>query len=320
MNTPPSADPHFAQALQPLLLQAFDQLSNATFITEASGRIVWANQAFCRLSGYGLDELSGRTPALINSGLEGPAFYAELWQKIFSGRVWHGRVVDKKKDGSLYVADEVVTPLRDGDGSITHFVAVQQDITGRIAGDAGEQPAAYIAGEAAWPNRAGFSDLVERVISRTARNTSVAAVLRLAVALGRDAPAEDAVAAELLTVLGQRLAHTIRQSDVVSNFGGGEFAVLLTDLGNRQDAVRVVEQLESAIVSPFVHRGKAISLQGNIGIAMFPLDGSGAGTLLANADHALYQASLQGANRAQFFQPSFAHRVADHLPSSHTVQ
>lgn len=318
---PPNPNEHFQDQLQPLLLQAFDQLSSACFVTEASGRIVWANQAFCRLSGYELDELAGRTPALLNAGLEAPAFYAGLWQQILSGRVWRGSVIDKRKDGTLYVTEEVITPLRAQDGSVSYFVAVQHDLTGLAADDIRQGRPGALTGFSARPSRAACVERLDKLITAAMRTTELLGVLRIDV---DDERGSDALTGtsddEGAAAIAQRFRHVIRRPDVLAALGRREFAILLGDVKDATNVLHIVERLELALGRPFLLRGKTLALRGNIGVALFPRDGTGADALLANAGHALYQASLQGANRAQFYQRSFAYRIADSLPTTHTVQ
>ncbi|MDQ1829129.1 sensor domain-containing diguanylate cyclase [Massilia scottii] len=318
---PAQAPYHFQTALQPLLLQAFTQLANAVFITDTAGRIEWANHAFCALSGYEFDELLGRTPSLLSSGSEGPVFYAELWQKVLSGRVWHGQVIDKRKDGTLYAADETITPLRNEDGAISHFVAVQQDITQQLALDNTTRSKGRLEIWSRYPNRAAFLDLLSAAMSRASRSTAHTAVVRIALDGHPDLHGQLSVTGNtLLCAAADRLSNTVRQSDTLAHVGDAEFAILATGIDNRDIALALANKLQAALAAPFVVRGNRIVLQASIGIAMSPEDGAEAGALLCNADHALYQATLQGTNRCQFFERSFAHGPGGQLVSARTAQ
>ncbi len=121
------------RAEQRLRLQAaaLDSAANAIVITDRDGRITWVNPAFARLTGYSLEEAVGQNPRLLKSGEQDPDFYRDLWQAVLAGRVWHGELVNRRKDDSLYVEQQSITPVRDEHGEITHFVAVKQDITER---------------------------------------------------------------------------------------------------------------------------------------------------------------------------------------------
>lgn len=103
---------------------------NGIVITDCDGVIVWANDSFCTMNGYSRAEIIGRTPGeLINSGMQDKAFFREMWDTILKGNVWSGELVNRRKDGTRYSEQMVITPVKDDTGSVTHFVGVKQDIT-----------------------------------------------------------------------------------------------------------------------------------------------------------------------------------------------
>ncbi len=110
---------------------ALEAAANAVVITNREGRIVWVNPAFSSLTGYASEETLGQTPRLLKSGKHDQSFYENLWGTILSGQVWRGKVVNRRKDGSLFTEEQTVTPVRDSQGQISHFVAIKQDVTER---------------------------------------------------------------------------------------------------------------------------------------------------------------------------------------------
>ncbi len=113
-----------------LQIAALNSAANDIVITDREGTIVWVNAAFESLTGYNLSETIGRNPReLVKSGKQGPSFYKELWESILSGKPWHGELVNRRKDSTLYNEYMTITPVLDEHGAITHFVAVKQDIT-----------------------------------------------------------------------------------------------------------------------------------------------------------------------------------------------
>ncbi len=111
---------------------ALNAAADAIVITDHAGLIQWVNPAFSDLTGYAAAEAVGRNPRdLVKSDRHDPAFYKNLWETILSGRVWRGEIVNRRKDGSLYTEEQSITPLRDPRGTISHFIAVKQDITER---------------------------------------------------------------------------------------------------------------------------------------------------------------------------------------------
>lgn len=105
--------------------------ANGIIISDRSGTIQWVNPAFTRLTGYSLDEVRGQNPRLLKSGRHDRAFYEQLWSTILSGEVWRGEMLNRRKDGSVYVEEQTITPVRDEVGRVTHFVAIKQDVTER---------------------------------------------------------------------------------------------------------------------------------------------------------------------------------------------
>ncbi|MBL0347356.1 GAF domain-containing protein [Candidatus Villigracilis affinis] len=106
--------------------------ANAIVITNIDGIIEWVNPAFSTLTGYTLEEAVNKNPRdIVKSGEHDKGFYQNMWKTILSGKVWHGEMVNRRKDGSFYDEEQTITPLKNANGEITHFISVKQDITPR---------------------------------------------------------------------------------------------------------------------------------------------------------------------------------------------
>ncbi|MEX2607184.1 MAG: PAS domain S-box protein [Kiritimatiellia bacterium] len=109
---------------------SLEAAANRVLITDAEGKIEWANRAFSAGSGFSLDEVIGKEPGeLLKSGIQDPEFYRGMWDTILKGDTWTGEVTNRHKDGHVYQEDMTITPLVDSAGEITHFIAIKQDIT-----------------------------------------------------------------------------------------------------------------------------------------------------------------------------------------------
>ena len=101
-------------------------------ITDRDGTILEVNDAFVTATGYSRREAIGSTPRMLSSGFQSQEFYADLWDTIISGRTWRGQLVDRRRDGTLRTYHSTITPIRDPSGRITHFVAIERDLTAEL--------------------------------------------------------------------------------------------------------------------------------------------------------------------------------------------
>ncbi len=122
-------------------LTAIEAAHDMIVISSVDGRIQYANPAFTECTGYTSQEAQGQKTSLLNSGKHPPAFYAELWSTILGGSVWSGEMINRRKDGSLYPEEMTITPVRDGHGQVTSFVAIKRDITRRRQVEEAQQQA-----------------------------------------------------------------------------------------------------------------------------------------------------------------------------------
>ncbi|MBF0271883.1 MAG: PAS domain S-box protein [Magnetococcales bacterium] len=120
---------HQVEARIRILSQAVEQSPSSVVITDREGIIQYVNHSFITSSGYSREELLGHDPSLLRSGITSPEVYQNLWQTITSGRVWRGDLCNRHKNGELYWELANISPIRDQNGNISHFLGIKDDIT-----------------------------------------------------------------------------------------------------------------------------------------------------------------------------------------------
>ncbi|MBI5251114.1 MAG: PAS domain S-box protein [Desulfomonile tiedjei] len=118
-----------SEEVQRRLATAIEQSAESVMITNADGVIQYVNRTTEQITGFEMSEIIGNTPRIFKSGMHDKAFYEQLWDTIKAGNVWSGRIINKKKDGTLCHEDATISPVRDASGKIANFVAVKRDVT-----------------------------------------------------------------------------------------------------------------------------------------------------------------------------------------------
>jgi diguanylate cyclase (GGDEF)-like protein/PAS domain S-box-containing protein len=308
-----SATLQHAKNQQWLRLQttAMEVAANAIFITDIQGRIVWANNAFSRLSGYLLAEILGKTPGqLLHCDYQTDRFWYEFWSTLNKRNSWRGEVVNRNKQGNRLVVAESVTPISSEDGTITHFIAVQEDITEKKAA---ERQLEYIATHdnlTKLANRTWLMEYLQISLTQAKRHHRQMAILFLD--LDHFKYVNDSLGHsegdELLKQVAKRLTDCVFDGDLVTRLGGDEFVIVLTDT-TLAVVSKVADKLLNLFKRPFFIAGQQHNVTTSMGICLYPEDGEDAETLLRKADTAMYHAKAMGKNHYQFFTEAINQRL-----------
>jgi diguanylate cyclase (GGDEF)-like protein/PAS domain S-box-containing protein len=287
-----------------LLGTALSSAGNGVFITDQLGYIKWINSAFTRLTGYGAEEALGRKPSILASGKQDAAYYQHLWNTILQGNIWSSETEERRKDGTLFTVQQTITPIRDEEGKITHYISILEDITAQKETAARIQHMAHYDALTALPNRSLFYDRLRQVLVQAKRNAQMSGLMFID--LDRFKQVNDTLGHHigdlLLQGVAQRIKDCVRESDTVARLAGDEFTVLLPHVEKREDAAAVAGKIVAALAEPFLLDGHDVRSGGSIGIAIYPADAGSDEALLQCADTAMYAAKQQGRNTYCFYQ------------------
>jgi diguanylate cyclase (GGDEF)-like protein/PAS domain S-box-containing protein len=281
----------------------FENTKEGVMIADAANRVVAVNRAFIEITGYGANELIGRTPEVLRSSRQDEAFYRRIGEAIKEHGHWQGELWDRRKNGEDYPAWLSISVVKDDDGQVTHHVSVFSDITVLKESEARLDQLAHHDPLTGLPNRLLLNARAEHALARARRNEKQMAVLFLDLdrfkyindTLGH--PAGDL----LLQQVAERLRKCVRDEDTISRLGGDEFTVVLEDLDDAGAASTVARKILGALSEKAVLFGREVFVTCSIGISLYPRDGEDIVTLFKNADSALYRAKDQGRDTYQFY-------------------
>ncbi len=288
-------------------------------ITDAGQRILRVNAAFTRISGYNLEDVSGRTPALFKSGRHDQAFYQAMWESIAAKGSWQGEIWNRRKNGEVFPEWLTITAVKNSSGRITHYVGALTDITLRKSAEDEIRNLAFYDPLTRLPNRRLLLDRLHQALASSARSGRQGALLFLDLdhfktlndTLGHD------IGDLLLQHTAQRLATCIREGDTVARFGGDEFVVMLVDLSTIHEqslvqAETIGEKILTALSQPYDLSGHEYRNTASVGVTLFSNHQATPLELLKEADLAMYAAKATGRNTLRFFAPEMQLPLVSH--------
>ncbi|PKO55865.1 MAG: GGDEF domain-containing protein, partial [Betaproteobacteria bacterium HGW-Betaproteobacteria-21] len=303
------------------LAQAVEQSPESIVITDTDGQIEYVNDAFTRATGYTREEAIGQNPRILNAGNTPKAVYDDLWATLSRGEVWRGEFKNTRKDGTSYLELATIAPIKQPDGSITHYVAVKEDITARKQSDDLIRQLAYFDLLTELPNRTLLRDRLTQAVLASTRNDSYGMLLTLDLdhfKLLNETQGHQA-GDTLLQEIAHRLMAAVRAEDTVARQGDDDFAVIIESLDKNESEAAAKADLIAEKIHAELNMPYDLNLPGgqyhgtpSIGITLFKGRSLSEDALLKQAEVALNKAKSDGRNTIRFFNPAMQAMVDAH--------
>jgi diguanylate cyclase (GGDEF)-like protein/PAS domain S-box-containing protein len=298
--------------------RSIEASGNGIFITsnlEPDRPIIYVNRAFEQITGYTAAEAVGRNPRFLQANDSKQAELEAIRLALKEERPCRTVLRNYRRDGSLFWNEIYISPVRNPQGVVTHYVGVQNDITqARNYQEelARQQRFDTLTGLA---NRNLLVDRIDTAIARAQRNGRSVAIALLDLdnfhiineTLGYK------LGDQLLRLVAERLTSNVRTGDTVARMGGDDFAIVFIDQGSETIVGAELPRVMHTFERPFVVEGREIFVTVSIGVVLSPLDGDNAELLLKNAETAMYLAKDQGRNSYRIYAAKMNARMAERL-------
>ncbi|MFO7529485.1 MAG: EAL domain-containing protein [Marinobacter sp.] len=293
----------------------FNHTHDGIMVTDHQANIIDTNQAFTQITNFTREEVEGKNPRILHSGIQQPDFYKKLWQQLLTTGTWKGEVWNRRKDGELYAELLTISAVHDNSGKPTNYVAIFSDVTEQVMMKQRLVHQATHDMLTGLGNRALFSDRLAHDVEQANRTEKGLAVLFID--LDEFKPINDSlghrIGDQLLISVANRLQQDLRAGDTLARLGGDEFVLLLTELGHPGEAEEIATRL-LALLNKAHKIGKyEFHVSASIGIAIHHAGIKDPGELLQHADMAMYKAKQQGRNTYQFYTDNLDSKLSQRI-------
>jgi len=280
--------------------------AQAMCITDYSNAIININPAFTKITGYTFEDVVGKNPNILSSNTHSEKFYKDMWISINNRGHFSGEVENKRKNGEIFSSILTINSVKNQDGLVDHYIGLFTDINEKKKAEEKIIKQANYDSLTNLYNRRIFQIQLEEEIHKTNRSKIPFALFFIDLDHFKDV--NDTLGHEIgdivLIEAARRIQKNIRESDILSRFGGDEFTLILRDLKDSSFLEKIATNIIDSLSKTFYIAGEEIHISASIGIAVYPSDAENSVDLLKNADHAMYEAKKEGRSRYEYFVDS----------------
>lgn len=290
----------------------FENSNEGIVITDSEGKIISTNRAFSKITGYRQNEVIGKNPSILSSGIHDKNFFENMWESLKNHSTWQGEIWNKRKNGEIYPEWLSIAKALNPKYNEEFYIAIFTDITSLKEADrklyfyANHDVLTKLA------NRVQFeSHLKSTLESCKRRNTKIALFF---VDLDKFKDINDTyghtIGDEMLKTVAKRLEQSIRKEDFIARLGGDEFVLIIKDVKQNEDMLHLAYKLNENIKEPIVIRDKVFFMTLSIGISIFPEHGEDSEDLIKHSDAAMYEVKENGRNGYKLYNQDMTDKVS----------
>jgi len=292
---------------------AINTSSDWVLVTDINGVITFANEAVSTLSGFNKSEILGSKASLWKSGKHDEDFYANVWNTITAGQAFRGVFINKKKDGSFFLLDNTISPVKDEHGAIRAFVSTGKDLTHQRHLEERLSYMAYYDPVTDMPNKTLFVDRLEMALARSRHKGRLVSIMIAGIDnFGQIVDTwGHAYSDNILINLSQRLQSAVRDGDTVARIGTHDFGIIFNDIADEGDIVSMLDRVFAAIGPSISLGNEEVRITASIGISLSPNDATSSQELIRNASLSQAQARNDSGNSYRFYTPQMNEKVLE---------
>ncbi len=289
---------------------AIENSDNSIVITDLQHNITYVNDAFEKETLYKKEEVLGKNPNILKSGMMPDSHYENLLQTLQNRQKWEGEFINTRKDGTLMYEKASINPIIIN-GEITSYIAIKLNITKYVEQEKKVKFLALHDPLTSLPNRLNFQQYFKNHIQK---HKHTAALMYLD--LDRFKTINDSlghhVGDELLKVFAKRLQFALNKDDFIARIGGDEFVIIIK-IKEPKEAKIVAKRILDLLQTPIFVQKHNLNITTSIGIAYYPNDGDTLDILTKHADTAMYHAKQKGRNNFQLFSKTLSKEIDEKL-------
>ncbi|MDH5680673.1 MAG: EAL domain-containing protein, partial [Spirochaetota bacterium] len=293
----------------------FDNAVEGVMITDADGIICAVNPAFTRITGYSEEDAIGQNPRILKSQRHDENFYINMWQTIYDTGHWQGEVWNRRKNGEIFLESLSITTIKDQYDVTSHYLALFHDITEAKQNEDNMIFQVYYDALTELPNRILFNDRLNHSLALSYANNMGLAVIFMDI--DRFKIINDTVGHitgdVILQKVAKRLGASIWPEDTLARWGGDEFILILEDIKDERNAIKVAKRFAQTLAEPIVVDDQEFYVTASFGIAMSPGDSDDSESLIKFAEIAMYRAKDLGRNNCRLYAPNMNETAFERL-------